>query len=130
MAKLITNCLNPALGLPVRPALKLVENLPKFICSDESYTPQFESLAAAQGILTLSQATQPKNDAHDTERDPRQEAQALTRRGALAALTAVIRRLGATVFEQAPNFWNAMATPILAQTEPGKRWSFVKGSRN
>lgn len=120
VAKLISNCFNSALGLPTRPALKLVENLPKFICSDESFTPQFENLASTEGILTLIQAQQPKVDADNSARDLQQEAQTLTRRGALAALAAVIKRLGDAVFEQAPNLWNAIASPIMAQTDPGK----------
>jgi hypothetical protein len=106
--------------LPTRPALKLVENLPKFICSDESFTPQFENLASTEGILTLIQAQQPKVDADNSARDLQQEAQTLTRRGALAALAAVIKRLSDAVFEQAPNLWNAIASPIMAQTDPGK----------
>lgn len=129
VAKLITNCLNPELGLPARPALKLVENLPKFICSDETFTPQFESLASVDGILTLNQASQSKVDLDNSERNLEQEAQALTRRGALAALAAVIARLGDSVFEQAPNFWNAIAAPILAQTQPGKRSSRASSTR-
>lgn len=97
-----------------------MENLPKFICSDESFTPQFENLASIEGILTLIQAQQPKVDADNIARDLQQEAQALTRRGALAALAAVIKLLGDAVFEQAPNLWNAIASPIMAQTDPGK----------
>lgn len=120
MAKLIKNCLDPAFGLPVRPALKLIENLPKFVCSDEIFTPQFESLSSAQGILTLAQAETAKVNADDVVRNLEQEAQALTRRGALAALSAIVDKLGDTVFEQAPNFWHAIAAPIEAQVGEGE----------
>ena len=120
VAKLIKNCLNPAFGLPVRPALKLIENLPKFVCSDETFTPQFESLSSAQGILTLAQAEAAKGNADEAVRNLEQEAQALTRRGALAALSAIVDRLGDTVFEQAPNFWHAIAAPIEAQVGKGE----------
>jgi hypothetical protein len=121
VAKLIENCLDPVFGLPVRPALKLIENLPKFICSDETFTPQFGSLEKAEGILTLVQAEASKLNPENVVRNLVQESQALTRRGALAALSAVVNRLGDTVFERAPNFWNAMATPIGAQTDCGKQ---------
>lgn len=72
-------------------------------------------LSSIEGILALQ-------DQSPTVAEPTTEAaaQALTRRGAEAALCAVVHRLGTNVFEKAPNLWNAMAEPIVSRGQRGE----------
>ncbi|RSH82478.1 TATA-binding protein-associated factor mot1 [Apiotrichum porosum] len=111
---LVAYCCSPEFTAAVNPTDKVLRNLFTFLNSDVSVTPVFST--NADGILSLKDApaapTTKKGAAQAPEETEEQIAARVTRRGALAALAAVAKRFGPSLFDTVPRFWECISAPL------------------
>lgn len=116
----ITYCSSPEFTAPVNPTDKVLKNLFAFLNSDVTVTPVFN--ADTEGILSLKDAPAAapvtRRGVQVPEESEEQIAARVTRRGALAALGAIARRFGGSLFDSLTTFWDCISAPLqLAEAD-------------
>ncbi len=123
LASLIKLCVDPDYGVPPVAANKILMNLTSFLCQDEGFIPQV-SASPAEGIVThrLKKPTKTaKSTSHANGDELAASEGVITRRGAQAALSAVIDAFGADVFDKVPKLWDLMTQELVARFPAGER---------
>lgn len=122
LASLIKLCVDPDYAAPPAAANKILINLTSFLCQDAGFIPQVAA-SPTTGIVTHRKkkpVKTPKSAAPTNGEEPAPNEDFVTRRGAQAALSAIIDAFGAEVFDKVPKLWDLMTQALLARFSSGE----------